>query len=111
VLGNLENETATLGLGLALGELDVEGVEDSGELVTVELNVDDGTNDGLDLTDLVASGGSVRAGSLDWTLLVKLGSTFFHLPRVCSDGAKKTSIFVRCRLFARALPPEHTPRP
>jgi hypothetical protein len=65
VLRDLEDEAATLGLGLALDELDVESVKDSGELVTVELDVDDGTNDGLDLANLVRGGGSVRAGSLD----------------------------------------------
>jgi hypothetical protein len=64
VLRDLEDETATLGLGLALSELDVKGVEDSGELITLELNVDDGTNDGLDLTDLGRRGRGVRAGSL-----------------------------------------------
>lgn len=63
VLRDLENETAALGLGLALDELDVESVENRGELLTVELNVDDGTNDGLDRTSLDSRGGSVRAGS------------------------------------------------
>jgi len=43
---DLENETTT-------GEvLDLEGVEDGGKVVGFELHVDDGTNDGLDDTDV-----------------------------------------------------------
>jgi peptide chain release factor 1 len=62
VLGNLEDESAALGLGLALGELDFESVQDRGEVVRVEVDVDDGTNDGLDGTGLKVGGGGVRAG-------------------------------------------------
>ncbi len=52
VLGDLENETtATLDI------LDLEGVEDGGELLGVELDVDDGTDDGLDGTGLALGGG------------------------------------------------------
>jgi hypothetical protein len=40
--GDLENETAT-------GEvLDLQGIQDRGQALTVKLNIDDGTNDGLD---------------------------------------------------------------
>jgi hypothetical protein len=64
VLRDLENETAALRLGLALSELDVKSVEDSGEVIRVEVNVDDGTNDRLDRTSLEVGGGSVAAGSV-----------------------------------------------
>lgn len=65
MLRDLEDETATLGLGLALGELDVEGVEDGRELIGVKLDVDDGTNDGLDAAGEARGGGRVGASSLD----------------------------------------------
>ncbi len=52
VLGDLENETSA-----TLNILDLEGVKNSGELLGVELNVDDGTNDGLDGTGLALGGG------------------------------------------------------
>jgi hypothetical protein len=65
VLGDLEDEAATLRLGLALGKLDVEGVEDGGEVIRLEVDVDDGTNDGLDGAGLARRGGSVGAGGLD----------------------------------------------
>lgn len=48
VLSNLKNESATLGSGLTLTKLNVEGVKDRGEVVGVEVDVNDGTNDGLD---------------------------------------------------------------
>jgi hypothetical protein len=63
VLGNFENESAALRGLLFTFELDVEGVQDGGQVGGVELDVDDGTDDGLDLTDNTGGGGGV--GSLD----------------------------------------------
>lgn len=65
MLGDLKDETATLGLLLALGELNVESVKNGREVIGVELDVDDGTNDGLDVTSLGSGGGRVGAGGLD----------------------------------------------
>lgn len=63
VLGDLEDE---LSLGSATLELDLEGVQDRGQVLGVEVDIDDGTNDGLDGTDLVGSGGSVGSDGGDW---------------------------------------------
>lgn len=51
---DLEHETV-------LESLHLEGVEDRGEVLRVELNVHDGTNHGLDLSDGVSDLGRVRA--------------------------------------------------
>ena len=51
VLGDLENETTVGWLGLTLGKLDVEGVENGRQVVAVKVDIDDGTNDSLDLTN------------------------------------------------------------
>lgn len=64
VLSNLKNKSATLGSGLTLTKLNVEGVKDRGEVVRVEVDVNDGTNDGLDRTSLEASGSGVGACSV-----------------------------------------------
>ena len=45
VSGDLEDETT------AVEVLDLEGVENGGKVVSLELDIDDGTNDSLDLTD------------------------------------------------------------
>lgn len=66
MLSNLKNEPATLGSGLTLTKLNVEGVKDRGEVVRVEVDVNDGTNDGLDRTSLEASRSGVGAGSVGW---------------------------------------------
>ena len=59
VLSDLEHQTATLRLLLALGELDVKGVENEGKVLAVKVNIDDGTNDGLDGAGEVLGGGGV----------------------------------------------------
>jgi hypothetical protein len=62
VLGHFEDESTTFGSLLVTFELNVEGVQNGGQVGGVELNIDDGTDDGLDLTDGQVGGGSV--GSL-----------------------------------------------
>ena len=59
VLGDLEDKSSSSSLS---AELDLEGVQDRGEVVRVEVDIDDGTNDGLDGTGLNGSGGSVGSG-------------------------------------------------
>ena len=60
VLGNLEDETtATKDI------LNLESVQDSRKLLSVELDVDDGTNDGLDGAGL-ALRGSLGGESAGW---------------------------------------------
>jgi hypothetical protein len=61
VLGDLENEAATLGLLLAFGKLDLESVQDGGKVLALKVDVDDGTNDGLNGTGLEVGGGRVGA--------------------------------------------------
>ena len=63
VLGALEDESTAFGGLLVAFELDLEGVQDGGQVFSVELNIDDGTDDGLDLTDGVA-GSRGGVGSL-----------------------------------------------
>jgi hypothetical protein len=58
MLGDFENEGTLSSTSL---ELNLEGVEDSGKVLGVKVDIDDGTNDGLDGTDLVGSGGSVSS--------------------------------------------------
>jgi len=58
VLGDLENETTLL----STLELDLEGVENRREVVRVEVDIDNGTNDGLDRTGLDSGRGSVTTG-------------------------------------------------
>ena len=62
VLGDLENETSA-----TLNILDLEGVKDGRELLSVELDIDDGTNDGLDGAGLALRGslGGEGAGCVD----------------------------------------------
>lgn len=69
VLGDLENETTT-----TKNILDLEGVKDSGELLGVELNIDDGTNDGLDGTGLALGGslGGESAGCQVWKIEIEI---------------------------------------
>lgn len=57
MLRDLEDELSTIFSGGL--ELDFESVQDRGKVVRVEVNIDDGTNDGLDSTDLVSGRGSV----------------------------------------------------
>lgn len=64
VLRDLEDETATLGLGLALGKLNVKSVKNGGEVIRLEVNVNDGTNDLLDGTGLEGGSRSVVASGL-----------------------------------------------
>ena len=64
VLGDLEDELSTV--GSATLKLDLEGVEDRREVLGVKVDIDDGTNDGLDGTDLVGGRGSVRSDGGDW---------------------------------------------
>ena len=59
VLGNLEDKSSSSGV---TGELDLEGVENGREVVRVEVDIDDGTNDGLDGTGLDSRRGSVGSG-------------------------------------------------
>jgi hypothetical protein len=59
VLGDLEHKSSS---SLVTRELDLEGVEDGREVVRVEVDIDDGTNDGLDGTGLDSRGGSVGSG-------------------------------------------------
>lgn len=73
VLGDLEDETATLGLGLALSKLNVKSVENRWEVIRLEVDVDDGTNDLLDGTGLEGgSRGVVASGLGCW----KVSDTF-----------------------------------
>jgi hypothetical protein len=58
VLGDLEDKGS---LGSTSLELNLEGVEDRGKVLGVEVDIDDGTNNGLDGTDLVRGGGSVSS--------------------------------------------------
>jgi hypothetical protein len=57
MLSDLEHKSS-LSIGLA-GELDLESVQDRGEVVRVEVDIDDGTNDRLDGTGLDSSRGGV----------------------------------------------------
>ena len=59
MLGDLENETTVL----STLELDLEGVEDRRQVVGVEVDIDNGTNDGLDSTGLDSGRGGVTTGS------------------------------------------------
>lgn len=63
MLGDLENESLSL---VSSWELDIEGVKDRWEVVVVEVNVDNGTDNGLDGTGLEVGWGSVRSGSGDY---------------------------------------------
>ena len=62
VLSDLEHQPSTLGGDLGALELDVQGVEDGREVGSVELDVDDGSDDLLDGTDLGSGGGGVGSG-------------------------------------------------
>jgi hypothetical protein len=91
VLGDLEDEAATLRGGLALTELDVESVEDRREVLRVELNVDDGTNDRLDGTGLEVRGGSIGADSVHYDKKLAM----FRC------GYQRRAIYGRCRYGRR----------
>lgn len=54
--GNLEDETA------AREVLDLQGIENGGEVVSVKLDVNDGTNDGLHGADRKLGVGRIGAG-------------------------------------------------
>lgn len=69
MLGNLENERT---LGSATLELNLESVKDRGEVLGVKVDIDDGTNDGLDGTDLVTGGGSVGSDRRDFLTLASV---------------------------------------
>jgi hypothetical protein len=69
MLGNLENERT---LGSSTLELDLESVKDRGEVLGVKVDIDDGTNDGLDGTDLVTGGRSVGSDRRDFLLLASV---------------------------------------
>jgi hypothetical protein len=58
MLGDLEDKGS---LGSASLELDLESVENGRKVLGVKVDIDDGTNNGLDGTDLVRGGGSVRS--------------------------------------------------
>jgi hypothetical protein len=62
VLGNLQDQSSTLGGDLRTLELNVQGVQDGRKLGSVELDIDDGSDNLLDGTDLGSSGGSVGSG-------------------------------------------------
>lgn len=59
---NLQDQPSTLGSNLLTLELNVEGVEDRRKLGAIEVDVDDGTNNLLDGSDLVV--GSAGVGSV-----------------------------------------------
>lgn len=60
MLSDLKNKSSSSGI---IGELDLEGVQDGGEVVRVKVDIDDGTNDRLNGTALDVGGGSVRSRS------------------------------------------------
>jgi hypothetical protein len=62
VLSDLEHQSSTLRGDLATLELDVQGVEDRRKVGSVELDVDDGSDDRLDGSDLGGGGGGVGSG-------------------------------------------------
>lgn len=62
VLSDLEDQPSTLGGDLGTLELNVQGVEDGREIGRVELDVDDGSDDLLDGSDLGGGGGGVGSG-------------------------------------------------
>ncbi len=69
VLSDLEHQPTTFWLNLAISELDVQSVQDGREVVRVKVNIDDGSDDGLDGTSksggrggVVADGSSVDCG-------------------------------------------------
>jgi hypothetical protein len=47
MLSNLEHQPTTFRLGLTLGELNVQSVQDGGKDVGVKVNIDDGSDDGF----------------------------------------------------------------
>lgn len=65
MLSDLKNETTTFGFGLTLGELDIKSVQDWGKIIGFEVNIDNGTDDGLDGTGLEVGGGSVSSAGVD----------------------------------------------
>lgn len=62
MLSDLEHQSSTLGGDLATLELNVQGVEDRREVGSVELDIDDGSDDRLDGSDLGGGGGGVGSG-------------------------------------------------
>ena len=62
MLGDLEDKRS---LGSASLELNLESVENRWEVLGVKVDIDDGTNDGLDGTDLVRGRSSVSSAGGD----------------------------------------------
>ena len=62
MLSDLEDQTSSLGSDLGTLELNVQGVEDRREFGSVELDIDDGSDDGFDGSDLGGSRGGVGSG-------------------------------------------------
>jgi hypothetical protein len=62
MLSDLEDESTSLWGDLGTLELNVQGVEDGGEFGSVELDVNDGSDDGFDGSDLGGRGGGVGSG-------------------------------------------------
>jgi hypothetical protein len=73
MLGNLENKGS---LWSATLELNLEGVEDRGKVLGVKVNIDDGTNDGFDGTDLVGSSRGVGSGRGGLLMSASIRSSF-----------------------------------
>ena len=64
VLGDLKNESvATLHI------LNLKSVEDSREVLGIEVNVNNGTNDGTDVTDLASTRGGLSSKTTGYFLL------------------------------------------
>ena len=64
VLGNLKNESVT-----ALHILNLKSVEDSREVLGSEVNVNNGTDDGTDVTDLASTRGRLSSKTTGYFLL------------------------------------------
>lgn len=64
VLGNLKNESVT-----TLHILNLKSVEDSREVLGSEVNVNNGTDDGTDVTDLASTRGRLSSKTTGYFLL------------------------------------------
>ena len=64
VLGNLKNESVT-----TLHILNLKSVEDSREVLGSEVNVNNGTDDGTDVTDLASTRGGLSSKTTGYFLL------------------------------------------
>lgn len=65
-MSDFKNELVIFGGGLIFIKLNIEGVKDRGEVVRVEVDVNDGINDGFDRISLEVSGSGVGVGSVGW---------------------------------------------